>query len=288
MTLGERKKQLAEKLNMFYETGEANAIAIMVAEKISGKNRGQQFSIDKSPLTGKEENRFIAYEKELLKGRPVQYVLEEAWFMNKKFYVHEHVLIPRPETEELVLLTIKKARQREDAANRLKILDIGTGSGCIAISLALALPNASVSAVDVSMAALKIAEKNASILQANVNLIKQDILNENDQTKLEQYDVIISNPPYIPASEQNKLAKNVTEWEPHIALFTPDDDPLVFYKAIAKLCLRHLKPGGFVAVEGHQDYMQDVLQIFSGNPFKEASVVKDIHENERMVFATRP
>lgn len=287
MTFGERKKKLIDHLQVRYDAGEAKAITALVTEKISGKAKGQQPGIEHQLLTEVQQTLFNQYETELLKGRPVQYVLEEAWFLNRKFFVNEKVLIPRPETEELVMHTHEKLRPLTDAGKEIKILDIGTGSGCIAISLAALLPAASVSAMDVSRDALNIAEKNATASGVRINLICLDVLDEENFPELEAYDVIISNPPYIPLSEKEVLDAHVAEWEPHIALFTPDNDPLIFYKAIAKLCIGHLKPGGLAALEGHQAYMKDVFGIFNGSIFKDTTLVTDINDNERMVFATR-
>jgi release factor glutamine methyltransferase len=287
MTFGERKKLLTDSLLANYEAGEAKAIAALVTEKISGKTKGQQTGILQYILTDDQQKLFDIYEVQLLKGRPVQYVLEEAWFLNRKYFVNEHVLIPRPETEELVALTLENIRENDTAGKELKILDIGTGSGCIAISLAAALPRALVSAIDVSSDALAIAEKNAFATDVEVNWICMDILQEENFLLLKNYDVIISNPPYIPASEKKMLDAHVADWEPQLALFTPDNDPLIFYKTIARFCEKHLKPKGLVALEGHQAFMQGVKEIFSAGFFRDVTLVKDINANERMVFATR-
>lgn len=287
MTLGERKKQLIEALQALYSLGESRAIAALVTEKISGLPFNQIETRNIVPLTGEQAQQFSVFEIELMKGKPVQYVLGEAWFLNRRFLVNEHVLIPRPETEELVTITLEHIKNQATNNHSFSILDIGTGSGCIAISMAAALPHASVSGIDVSKEALEIARQNAVIAGVQVHWINLNLLDACSMERLGMFDVILSNPPYIPISEKEMLDSNVADWEPGTALFTPDEDPLIFYKAISNFCLKHLKPGGLVALEGHRNFIRNVLPLFSGKGFVDASVKKDIYENERMVFATR-
>jgi release factor glutamine methyltransferase len=224
------------------------------------------------------------YLSELLSHKPVQYVLNEAWFYKRKFYVNEHVLIPRPETEELVEWVISEIMSSKES-NVLKILDIGTGSGCIAISIKKELENIDLTAVDLSKESLEVAAKNADLLNAKIDFIEIDFLNEAVWSSLGKYDVIVSNPPYIPENEKEKLAKNVTDFEPGLALFVANDDPFIFYRKIAKFAHAHLKQGGKIFAEIHEEYPDQVADIFSSDGFK-TEIAKDIYGKERMLRAT--
>jgi release factor glutamine methyltransferase len=181
----------------------------------------------------------------------VQYVLNEAWFTGLKLYVDENVLIPRPETEELADMAIKDVLKNNNQS--IAILDIGTGSGCIAIGLKKNLPGATVYAVDVSEGALEVARKNANENSAAIHFILSDILDEKKWIHLPGVDVIISNPPYIPVNQMEEMSNNVIKHEPHLALFVPDENPLVFYKSIAGLAEKKLLPGGKIFVEVHEN-----------------------------------
>ncbi len=284
MTFGEYSIQLAGKLHALYAPGEAKAITRMVLEKLTGLPASQQQSITSGKLSAALEKTATDFEMALLTGTPVQYVLGEAWFLDRKFLVNPSVLIPRPETEELVIWALAYAATTQK--KNLSILDIGTGSGCIAISLALSLPAALVTGIDISPTALQTAETNAVNLGAKVQWQQIDFLDNQTWPTLNTYDIIISNPPYIPESEKQQLEKNVVDWEPATALFTPDNNPLVFYHAIAAFCQQHLVSGGSLFVEGHQQYMQQVGEIFS-NQFTPMIVKKDINGNERMLSGTK-
>lgn len=284
MTFGEYSIQLAGKLHALYAPGEAKAITRMVLEKLTGLPASQQQSIISEKLSKALEKTATDFEMALLTGMPVQYVLGEAWFFDRKFLVNPSVLIPRPETEELVMwaLTYAATTQKKN----LSILDIGTGSGCIAISLSLSLPDALVTGIDISPTALQTAETNAVNLDAKVQWLEIDFLDNQAWPTLNTYDIVISNPPYIPENEKQQLEKNVVDWEPATALFTPDNTPLVFYHAIAVFCRQHLVSGGRLFVEGHQQYMQHVAEIFSSH-FSPMVIKKDINGNERMLSATK-
>lgn len=190
------------------------------------------------------------------------------------------MLIPRPETEELVDLVIGENKSEQD----LKIIDIGTGSGCIAISLALHLKNADVTAVDLSAKALVIADQNARALNARVNFRMENFLANFRELSKTPYDIIVSNPPYIPLSAMHKLDENVRQYEPHMALFVPDDDPFIFYKRIYDFAGMALNPGGRVYLEVHQEYAEEVKAIFAAANFS-VSVINDINNNPRIIKA---
>ncbi len=262
-----------------YEPGEAAAIAVTVLEHFTGK-RSRPFS--ESEMNTLEQVEMQSIEQQLLTEKPVQYVLKEAWFLDRKYFVNESVLIPRPETEELVMLTMETIKTKGLQDKNIRILDIGTGSGCIAISLALASKAWSVTGLDVSPQALEVARQNGKSLSAPVHWQQADFLNAALWEAYADYGVIVSNPPYIPLAEKAILEKNVTDWEPGLALFTPDDDPFVFYKAIAAFCRKYPVKDRIVLLEGHQNYMADLRSIFS-DIFKTVAIKKDINGHERML-----
>jgi release factor glutamine methyltransferase len=283
MTFGDYKSKVVTSLSIYYEADEALAIACMVIEKLTGKPRAMQYQTTQMLVPPEKIPLLNTYQQELEKGRPVQYVLGEAWFLGRKFLVNESVLIPRPETEELVMLATETIAKKGLPTKDLKILDIGTGSGCIAISLALKLNGTIVTGMDISSAALEVAAQNSQKLSIQINWQDADFLNPETWDAFASYEVIVSNPPYIPLTEKATLEKNVTDWEPSIALFTPDEDPFVFYKAIAAFCKKYPMKERILVLEGHQNYMSALQLIFSGI-FKHVNIKKDIHENERMLL----
>jgi release factor glutamine methyltransferase len=217
---------------------------------------------------------------ELLVGRPIQYITGHTWFMGEPYIVNEQVLIPRPETEELVEWVIEYAAIKGKA---LRILDIGTGSGCIAIALKKAIPEATLAAIDISTSALKIAKTNAAALKADIEFITLDIL--NTAFLPDQYDVIISNPPYIPMQEMKNMDLQVTDHEPNIALFVPDEDPLIFYKAIARLAKLHLDANGQLFFEIHYDQGDTLIALLDEMHFH-AELRTDLFGKDRMIRAS--
>ncbi len=212
---------------------------------------------------------------------PLQYIFNEAWFYGRKFFVDNNVLIPRPETELLIDIAKKHFSQRTD----LTVLDIGTGSGCIAITLALEFPQAKVSATDVSFSALEIAKRNAQSLQTSVNFIENDILQGFSSD--EKFDLVVSNPPYIAHNEKDTLPKNVLQHEPHVALFGAENDALIFYRAIAKSAYPILHEGGVLAVEINERLGNEVLGIFLTSGFSEVQIHQDIFGKDRVVTARK-
>jgi release factor glutamine methyltransferase len=201
-----------------------------------------------------------------------------------KFFVNENVLIPRPETEELVEWIIKDVR-RITYDVRCTILDIGTGCGCVPVSLKKELHNTNVTAIDVSEKALQVAKKNAEELNAKIDFLQIDFLDESKWKALPQFDIIVSNPPYIPFQEKEKLAKNVTAFEPGIALFVENKNPFIFYEKISAFAKSHLKQKGKIYVEVHEEYSENIKTIFENAGFI-SEIKKDIYGKERMVRAT--
>lgn len=266
----------------FYEAHEASVITGMVFENILKAGKSQLIKepgleVDK----GRIENLQQALEQ-LKTHMPVQYVTGTAWFHKLEFQVTPDVLIPRPETEELV----QEAVIFMQTTKKLQVLDIGTGSGCMPISIKTKIPDSVMTGIDISSAALAVAKKNALTHDTAISWQQLDFLAETEWVNLKVYDVIISNPPYIPENEKERLDKNVTAFEPGQALFVPDNDPLVFYKKIAEFGQSHLAEGGKIFMETHEDYARDVAAHFTREGY-EAMIKKDLYEKERMVIATR-
>lgn len=221
---------------------------------------------------------------QLKEEKPIQYIFEETEFFGLPFYVNENVLIPRPETEELVEWIINSLPEIPED-RKIKILDIGTGSGCIAVSLAKNLPETEVFAIDVSEKALEVARRNARQNEAAVTFWHQDILNTDILS--ETFDIIVSNPPYVRNLEKQEIAKNVLDFEPHLALFVEDHDPLLFYRKITQLATKNLNRNGLLFFEINQylgKEMEDLLQEYA---FENIELRKDIYENDRMTKAVR-
>lgn len=210
--------------------------------------------------------------------KPVQYVLNEAWFGGMKFFVDENVLIPRPETEELVEWIVA------ESGDKKTLLDIGTGSGCIPATLKKKLPQIAVTSIDISARALSVAEANAKTLGADVSLIQMDFLNRQQWSSLGSFDVIVSNPPYIALGEKDEMDKNVTDFEPHVALFVPDEDPLVFYRMIAEFGRIHLAAEGRIYMELNEALGFACTELFRGQGY-ETELRKDLQGKERMLKA---
>lgn len=218
----------------------------------------------------------------LEKQEPIQYILGGAWFHGHRFAVTPATLIPRPETEQLVDLVVDENSERAD----LRVLDIGTGSGCIAISLARALKFAQVTGLDVSDEALAVASGNAKSLKAHVDWVEADLL-ANPQWPEASLDIVVSNPPYICQSERATMERNVLDYEPGLALFVPDDDPLLFYRPIARLASSALVPGGHLYLEVNSRFSDDVVSLLTRHGFCDAQSVRDSYGNVRFVTASR-
>ena len=262
-----------------YGDGEAEAMAHEVLQFVSGLSRLQRLSSANENLAPETAEKLTKISADLLRGRPLQYTLGEAWFCGLRIAVNEAALIPRPETEELVAWMLES----KTADAKPRILDLGTGTGCIALALKHALPTATITGLDLSEAALTLSRENAAALGLNVNFISGDIL-AGLSPQLGKWDIIVSNPPYIPISEKAQMAAHVTEHEPSLALFTPADDVLIFYRAIAATANARLNPGGRVYVETHCDFAQETADIFSTAGFGEVEVRRDMQGKERMVM----
>lgn len=241
----------------------------------------------KSPDFRLNESELLKFHfavKELLRNKPIQYVLGETEFMGLSIKVDEQVLIPRPETEELVTLICKREHFEEIHP---QILDIGCGSGCISISLSKYFKSAQVCGLDISIKALDLAKENANLNQAPVDFIHLNILDELKWIELKEYDMVISNPPYVRESEKALMHKNVLEFEPEIALFVPDSDPLLFYRKIAKFCGKHLVENGKLYFEINEAFAKAVRQLLLELNYKTIEIIKDIHGKDRFVRAIK-
>lgn len=282
MTLQEATRYSTDQLKTIYDESEAAIISDWVMEYLTGIKKSSRIPHLKQPVPTEQITRLQTYLDRLLKHEPVQYVLNEAWFCGLKFYIDKHVLIPRPETEELVEWIITNCRFPVD---QLRILDIGTGSGCIPIALKRRLGKAEVWSCDISKDALAVANRNAETLGVNVKFLELDFLNEEQRNSLPSFDIIVSNPPYIPIKDKAQMQPNVVNFEPATALFVPDNDPLVFYSAIADFAKDHLNVNGSVYTEIHEDLGQDVVDVFESKGFN-AVIKKDMQGKDRMIKAT--
>jgi release factor glutamine methyltransferase len=268
------------KISLEESGDELSAIGYLVFESVFGITKADILSnkmIETSPYF---DMRLGEIAERINSGEPIQYVLGSAWFYGRQFKVHSAVLIPRPETEELVDYIIKRYRSEKD----ITIIDIGTGSGCIAITLSLEL-DAKVFATDVSDEALQLAKQNNHILEGHVTFLKHDILNED--LSFRNVDVVVSNPPYIAPEEKTDMKKNVVEFEPHVALFTPVSDPLIFYKLIALKSYNSLTHNGMLITEINERFGKDVSEIYSVNNFSNVEIVRDMQGKDRFVVGRK-
>ncbi|WP_299127704.1 peptide chain release factor N(5)-glutamine methyltransferase [uncultured Winogradskyella sp.] len=283
-----------KELDLIYGKNEVESFFFLATEHYFSLARiqlalDQQFSFSKP-----ETNTLFTILEDLKQQKPIQYILGYTEFYGLKFKVNPNVLIPRPETEELVDWIINSYKEFSHSAiksSHLKILDIGTGSGCIAISLAKHLLNAKVYAIDVSKAALEVAKENAKINQVEVEFLELDILKYEDASLWEDvvelkkgfFDIIVSNPPYVRHLEKKEMQPNVLDNEPHLALFVADNDPLVFYKAITDFAVDNLKQKGQLYFEINQYLGEDSIQLLNNESFEAITLKKDLSGNDRML-----
>ena len=281
MTMQEATYFMLNKLSTIYDKGEASQIMDWAMEYLTGSKKAERMLYKNAAITEKEETQLHEYTERLMQHEPVQYLLNEAWFGGLKFYVDKRVLIPRPETEELVEWIIN---DNKAPSHNLKILDIGTGSGCIPISLKLKIPTAEIWACDISPGALEVAKRNATAHEMDINFVQLDFLDTNSLQQLHSFDVIVSNPPYLPETDKKQMQPNVLQYEPSTALFVPDNDPLIFYKAIAGFGKTHLTKSGIIYTEIHEDLGESTMAIFQSAGYT-TELKKDMQQKDRMLRA---
>lgn len=303
MTIQEAYKQLLYQLYEVYDDREAANIADMVIEHVTAQRRIDRIVNKQMPVSLAQQQEIDSYTQQLLQHKPIQYVLNEAWFAGMKFYVDENVLIPRPETEELLEwissfpvsgfqfpVIMEDGKTPSPATgNRqpVTLLDIGTGSGCIPMALKKKFNDWKAEAVDISAGALEVAKKNATDNNVDVTFHLLDILDESAWSKLGIFHIIVSNPPYIKQSEAESMNTNVLSFEPHTALFVPDNDALLFYKKIADFSLLHLHKNGLLFFEINEALGQEVCEMLAVKGFEEIELRKDLQGKDRMVKAVR-
>jgi len=293
MKLLEAEKYLKEQLKKIYDDQEAANIVSLAIEDITGFSKTEQISKKEEELAIQQTNQFVSYVQRLQNHEPIQYIMNRCWFYGMELYVDRNVLIPRPETEELVDWIVKnvmrsgknafvRGAMQADATNELKILDVGTGSGCIALALKKALPKAEVWGCDISEEALNIARRNGSALDIRVDFQGMNFLDESQQELLPTVDIIVSNPPYVPLKDKETMNANVVNYEPHTALFVPDNNALIFYEALARFAKKRLYEKGTIYVEIHEDLASEVTYLFKQHNYKNIELKKDMQGKDRM------
>jgi len=295
MLLQEIKTIFHKELDGVYPKEEVDAFFYRCIEHYLGLERFVLVVRPNTTLTKEEEQPLFEALTQLKQERPLQYILGTTHFMDMEFTVNEDVLIPRPETEELVQWIMDDVESQisyirnqkseiGQGTSEIRILDIGTGSGCIAIALAKYIPTAKVYALDISEKALDVARKNAEANSVDVTFLKQSILDPRLDLELD-FDIIVSNPPYVRELEKKEIKKNVADHEPHLALFVPDEDPLLFYRAIAYFANRRLTKNGSLYLEINQYLGAETQSLLKAHNFSEIELRKDIFDNDRMIKA---
>jgi len=281
MTIQEANRHISNQLQAIYEETEAENISDWVIEHLTGTKKTDRIINKKKIISPQQTLQLNDYLNRLLQHEPIQYVLNEAWFCGLKLYVDQNVLIPRPETEELVEWIIADCKF---PINTLSILDVGSGSGCIPIALKKRLGKADVYSCDISQGALKVADKNATDLGIHVKFIELDFLEREQRDKLLSFDIVVSNPPYIPGKDKDTMRLNVLAHEPASALFVPDNDALIFYKAIAEFGEKHLSENGIIYTEINETFGKETANMFELHGYK-TIIKKDMQGKDRMIKA---
>ena len=284
MKISEINSLFRDELKNIYPFDEIEALIFFTFNECLGFTKNE-IKTNADQLIKKEDaDRIKNIVTQLKQHKPIQYIIGSTEFYGIKLKVNEHVLIPRPETEELVDIIIKDHSQTLIANHT--ILDIGTGSGCIAIALKKNIPTATVAAIDISEKAIDQAKQNAKLNNVTINFLQQDVLKSFSHADI-KYNIIVSNPPYICHSEKRKMDKNVLDHEPNIALYVPDEDALLFYKAITNFAINHLEHGGKLYFEINEKYGDGVTDLLIKRGFNNVILRKDMSGKERMVIATK-
>lgn len=279
------KNNFISALSNFYETSEINEIFYECVSHITGKSRSQIIMSLPDKASDEIVKQCDTMLSRLQTGEPMQYVLGFEWFDGMKFAVDSRVLIPRPETvalvDEIDKLKIKNAKCK------MRVLDIGTGSGAIAVAVKKRIPEAEVTAADISEDALEVASTNAKKNETDIIFVCDDALSDSFLSGCEPFDVIVSNPPYICPNEMAEMRTNVLDFEPHLALFVPQDDPLLFYNKIAKFAINNLEKDGALLFETNAAYVHDVEKMMHNTGFNDVVVIKDCFDRERFVIGKK-
>jgi release factor glutamine methyltransferase len=284
MTFREAERIFTDRLNPVYDRREAASLAWLSISHICKIERAEYLNLKDTEIPADKYESLLNILGELETGKPLQYVIGETEFYGLTFKVNPSVLIPRPETEELVDWIISDIRNSKTPIKGLKIIDIGTGSGCIPISLKKNLPENQLFALDVSHEALDVSKQNAVLNQTEVNFIQGDILNLlNKEINDEKFGIIVSNPPYVTEVEKQQMQPNVLEYEPHLALFVPNNDPLIFYRAIAVFALKHSDKNGYLYLEINENLGEETVQLLKQMGFKSIELRQDLSGKDRMI-----
>jgi release factor glutamine methyltransferase len=271
------------ELTNVYDPQESEAIILLILSDLLNISKAKLKAFPETEIGFQQADKLQDILQELKTGKPVQYVLGHTEFYGLPFKVTPAVLIPRPETEELVQWIIETVQQSQTPV--INILDIGTGSGCIPISIKHNLLNINAFAIDISTDALIMAKANAGLNKTDVNFIEADILNFPTDISLPKFDIIVSNPPYVTLEDKTKMHTNVTDFEPHTALFVPENDPLIFYKAIADFAKKHLIPNGLLFFEINESFGLETVELLQSKSFKNIELRQDMSGRDRMIKA---
>ncbi|HTD40155.1 MAG TPA: peptide chain release factor N(5)-glutamine methyltransferase [Mucilaginibacter sp.] len=287
-TVNDVSTNFLHHLSTLYDTNEINSLCLIVLADVAGISSAKAKAFPEMGVSATDAERIGSILTRLKTGEPVQYILGHTEFYGLPFKVNPSVLIPRPETEELVEWGIESWRLAVGGWQKpFHILDIGTGSGCIAISLKKNLKDTNVSAIDISPEALTTAKENAELNDVDVNFTQADILNPTHSLLTTHYSLIISNPPYVTLEDKKQMHTNVTDFEPHTALFVPEDDPLIFYKTIADFASTHLAKGGLLFLEINESYGEQIVELINHKSFNNIELRKDMSGKYRMIKAVR-
>ena len=278
-TLAFIQSEMRRQLAPVYSPRELQQVVFELLEHF-GFTRVQVIAYPDAKLSETDYEQLQLMLKRLADGEPLQYVVGTEWFMDMPFSVCRDVLIPRPETEELVRLIVGRCKRPSP-----RIADVGTGSGCIAVSLAKLIDGAQVTAVDVSASAIEVARRNAEQNSAQVEFVRADILADNQLFVPSSLDIVVSNPPYVTETDKNQMSRNVLDFEPHLALFVPDADPLLFYRRIVVLAQQWLKSGGMLFFEINERFGPETVQLLENMRFGNVELHRDFYEKNRMVSA---
>lgn len=276
------------ELATLYHTREIDSLCMIVLADITGTSSAKIKAFPELELPQEQSEKINSILIRLKTGEPLQYILGHTEFFGLPFKVNPSVLIPRPETEELVEWALNSWQSSVDSWQKpFNLLDIGTGSGCIAISLKKNLPDVQVSAIDISPKALQTAKENAELNEVDINFIEDDILNLKSEIENSKFKIILSNPPYVTLEDKKQMHTNVTDFEPHTALFVPENDPLIFYKTISNFAADHLERGGLLFFEINENYGEQIVELLNHKLFNNIELRNDMSGKARMIKAVR-